>query len=109
MSGVGRRVGAVVDVEGEVGGPGAVAPTPVAATLTDSAEEGRVDHDERPDAPVQAFAETDYCYGVGPLHLRMDRIDWSRPVRYDGDTWYYVHGVQIGQEGMELGQRQVLV
>jgi hypothetical protein len=53
--------------------------------------------------------ENDYCYGTGPLTLKVERIDRANPVRHDGDTWYQVEGVQIGWGGADLGRRQVLV
>jgi hypothetical protein len=55
------------------------------------------------------FGEADYCYGTGPLTLRIDRIDWANPVQYDNDTWYYVDGVEMTSGGTERGRRRVLV
>jgi hypothetical protein len=111
MSTTGRSAVAVAGVIDEVHGRGAVPPAERPVTPSESAEEVSMDLDEQPDTPVllQTFAENDYCYGVGPLSLQIDRIDWSRPVRYDGETWYYVHGVHIGREGVKLGRRHVLV
>jgi lysophospholipase L1-like esterase len=37
-----------------------------------------------------------YRYGAGPLTMRLERIDRSRPVRPDGEDRYLVAGVQIG-------------
>jgi hypothetical protein len=34
--------------------------------------------------PVHSFAETDYCYGIGTLTMKLHRIEWDRPVRYEG-------------------------
>ena len=53
--------------------------------------------------------EPDYCYGRGPLTIRLDRIDRAHPVHYDGDIWFSVEGVQLGSNGAELGRREVLV
>ena len=55
------------------------------------------------------LAEPDYLDGVGPLALRIDRIDRSRVVRYDGDLWYRVAGVEIGYNGAEIRRREVHV
>jgi hypothetical protein len=60
-------------------------------------------------SPARVFAEADYCYGVGPLRLRADHIDWANPIQYDQDTWYYVDGVESTGSGIELGRRRVLV
>jgi hypothetical protein len=58
---------------------------------------------------VHAFAETDYCYGQGTLTMKVDRIDWDRPVPYEGDTWLEVEGVIIDRDGHPGARRQVLV
>jgi len=58
---------------------------------------------------VHEFAETDYCYGVGPLRMRVDRIDWERPVPIEGDTWLEVEGTVVDLAGREGARRQVLV
>ena len=62
-----------------------------------------------PGWPVHEFDETDYCYGIGPLTLKVDRIGWDRPVPYEGDTWLEVEGIVIDPAGHEGGRRQVLV
>jgi hypothetical protein len=62
-----------------------------------------------PRGPLHRFAETDYCYGVGPLTMRVDRIDWDRPVPLEGDTWLEVEGTVIDQAGRDGARRQVLV
>ncbi|MCA2215758.1 hypothetical protein [Jidongwangia harbinensis] len=62
-----------------------------------------------PRGPLHEFAEVDYCYGVGPLTLRVDRIGWDRPVPHDGDTWLEVEGVVISPAGREGARRLVLV
>ena len=58
---------------------------------------------------VHEFAEADYCYGVGTLTMRLDRIDWDRPVPHEGDTWLEVEGVVIDCRGQARARRQVLV
>jgi hypothetical protein len=62
-----------------------------------------------PRAPVTEFAESDYCYGTGPLLMRVEHIDWNRPVLYDNETFYQVDGVEIASDGREIGRRQALV
>lgn len=62
-----------------------------------------------PSGSVLVFAEPDYCYGVGPLTLRVEKIDWSRPVWYDDENWYQVVGVEVDPSGRDRGRRQVLV
>jgi hypothetical protein len=59
--------------------------------------------------PVCAFAETDYCYGIGTLTIKLDRIDWDHPVPYEGDTWLEVQGRVITRTGREGARRTVLV
>jgi hypothetical protein len=58
---------------------------------------------------VQRFAEADYCYGVGTLTMKVDRIEWDKPVPYEGDTWLEVEGVVIDCRGQARARRQVLV
>src|SRR5690349_17467058 len=62
-----------------------------------------------PNRPVSRFAETDYCYGTGALTLRVDRVDWNRPILRDGENWYEVEGVEMTPDGREIGRRQALV
>lgn len=62
-----------------------------------------------PPWPVHVFAESDYCYGIGPLALRVDRVEWTKPVPYEGDTWLEVEGVVVDHSGHEGPRRQVLV
>lgn len=62
-----------------------------------------------PGSQVRVFAEPDYRYGVGPLLLRIERIDWANPVRYDNEVWYPVEGVEVDRNGSERGRRQALV
>jgi hypothetical protein len=59
--------------------------------------------------PVHVFAETDYCYGIGPLTMRVQRVEWSKPVPYEGDTWLEVEGTVIDRAGRDGARRQVLV
>jgi hypothetical protein len=58
---------------------------------------------------VREFAESDYCFGVGPLTLNVERIDWDHPVPYEGDTWLEVEGVVVDRAGREGPRREVLV
>jgi hypothetical protein len=62
-----------------------------------------------PRAPVTEFAESDYCYGAGPLLMRVEHVDWSRPVLYDNENFYQVDGMEIAADGREIGRRQALV
>jgi hypothetical protein len=76
----------------------------------DMAKGATMDSDRgTPRAPVSEFAESDYCYGSGPLLLRVEHIDWSRPVLYDGENFYQVEGMEIAADGREIGRRQALV
>ena len=58
---------------------------------------------------VHAFDEADYCYGLGTLTMKVDRIGWDRPVPYEGDTWLEVEGVVLDRGGHPGARRQVLV
>jgi hypothetical protein len=63
-----------------------------------------------PPAPLTVtFRESDYRYGAGPLTIRLERVDRSRPVRIDGEDWYVVAGVEVGWNGADLARREVLV
>jgi hypothetical protein len=62
-----------------------------------------------PNRPVSHFAESDYCFGTGALAIRVDRVDWNRPVERDGENWYEVEGVEMTADGREIGRRQALV
>jgi hypothetical protein len=55
------------------------------------------------------FAEADYRYGVGPLKLRVERIDRASATSYDGEIWYPVSGVEVAPDGRELQHREVVV
>jgi len=61
------------------------------------------------DRMVHEFAEADYCYGVGPLTMKVDRVSWGRPVPHDGDTWLEVEGTVIDPAGRDSDRRHVLV
>jgi hypothetical protein len=58
---------------------------------------------------VVVLAERDYCFGRGELTLRIGRVDYAHPVRYDNDTFYKVHGVQVSWTGADIAEREVLV
>ncbi|GGL05685.1 hypothetical protein [Mangrovihabitans endophyticus] len=70
--------------------------------------EGRL-HRGVPRGAVRRFAETDYCYGVGPLTLLVRHVQWDKPVPIDGDLWLEVEGVVIDPAGRTGAHRQVLV
>lgn len=61
------------------------------------------------DPLVLLLAERDYLYGAGELALRVRRVERDNPITYDSELWYYVHGMQLGHEGRELGDRVVVV
>lgn len=48
---------------------------------------------------MQVFQEADYCFGVGPLALRLQRVKWSNPVPFEGDTWLEVEGIVVDPGG----------
>jgi hypothetical protein len=60
-------------------------------------------------ARVVVILEPDYQFGMGELRLRVERVDLANPVRYDGENWYRVEGVQLTKNGAEVGARQVPV
>jgi hypothetical protein len=62
-----------------------------------------------PTPPISHFVESDYCYGTGPLTMRVERIEWTKPVLYDGENWYEVDGIEIAADGREIGRRRALV
>jgi hypothetical protein len=68
-----------------------------------------MDRNRGPTRPATHFAELDYCYGIGSLYMRVERVDWSRPVDYNGETWYEVDGIEVTSDGREIGRRQALV
>ncbi|BCJ53511.1 hypothetical protein Asp14428_49860 [Actinoplanes sp. NBRC 14428] len=60
--------------------------------------------------PIHVFQEQDYCYGIGPLALRLQRVEWAKPIPYEGDTWFEVEGTVVDRRTGEEGKnRQVLV
>lgn len=62
-----------------------------------------------PGSRVILLAEADYCYGVGELRLRVERVDRNHPINENGEAWYPVEGVQLGGDGRELRRRQATV
>ena len=62
-----------------------------------------------PAGHVLTLAEPDYRYGVGPLRLRVERVDRRNPTTYEGEVWLPVEGVQLRADGAELRHRAVLV
>jgi hypothetical protein len=58
---------------------------------------------------VYEFAESDYCYGVGPIRLRLVRVDLHRLIPHDGDTWVGVRGVVVDRAGREGAVREMLI
>ena len=62
-----------------------------------------------PERPASQFDEADYCFGSGPLRLRVERVHWDHPVEYRGDLWYEVDGVEISNLGQHVGRRSVLI
>lgn len=68
-----------------------------------------MDGERGPTPPVFHFEESDYCYGSGPLRMRVERIEWTKPIQYDGENWYEVKGTEIAFDGREVGRRQALV
>jgi len=68
--------------------------------------------DAGPDTPAEhvlTLAEADYRYGLGPLRIRVERVDRTHPATYEGEVWYPVEGVQLRGDGAELRRRAVLV
>ncbi|GAA1584046.1 hypothetical protein [Actinoplanes couchii] len=59
--------------------------------------------------PVYEFGEADYCYGVGPIRLRLEWVNWSQPIPHEGDTWLAVRGVVIDAAGRDGAVREMLV
>jgi hypothetical protein len=56
---------------------------------------------------ILKILETDYLHGLGDLVLRVTEV---RSVEWlsDGD-WLDITGVQLGWNGSDIGERQVLV
>ncbi|MFF0375471.1 hypothetical protein [Actinoplanes missouriensis] len=59
--------------------------------------------------PVCEFAEADYCYGIGPIRLRVLSADLSTPIPHDGDTWFGVRGVVVDRAGRAGEVREMLI
>ncbi|PRX20365.1 hypothetical protein CLV67_108163 [Actinoplanes italicus] len=59
--------------------------------------------------PVYEFAESDYCYGIGPIRLRLEWVNWSQPIPHEGDYWLGVRGVVIDQYGQDGAVREMLI
>jgi hypothetical protein len=62
-----------------------------------------------PAAPVHTFAEADYRFGIGPLRMTVDHVDWSNPVIHDGENWYEIAGIEVTSDGRQISPRQALV
>lgn len=62
-----------------------------------------------PERPVSQFAQDDYCFGSGPLWLRVERVRWDSPVDYNDDIWYEVDGVEVSTTGRDVRRRRVLI
>ncbi|MGI5213019.1 hypothetical protein [Plantactinospora sp. CA-290183] len=57
---------------------------------------------------VLRIAESDYCYGVGPLVLRVTRVGVDLG-RYPRLEWLSLRGVELRRDGSAGPERQVLV
>jgi hypothetical protein len=68
-----------------------------------------MDRNRGPTGPVTTFAEADYRFGAGPLTMRVESIDWTRPLQHEGEDWYEVDGIELTSDGREIGRRQALV
>ncbi|MEU8241004.1 hypothetical protein AB0C07_22400 [Actinoplanes missouriensis] len=68
-----------------------------------------MDRNRGPERPVSRFHPEDYCFGSGPLWLRVERVHWKSAVRYQGDVWYEVDGVEVSSTGRCIGRRRVLI
>jgi hypothetical protein len=62
-----------------------------------------------PSWPVYEFAESDYCYGIGPISLRLEWVNWAKPIPHEGDYWLGVRGVVIDRYGRDGAVREMLV
>ena len=58
---------------------------------------------------MHEFAESDYCYGVGPIRLRLVRVDWAKPIPHEDDTWLGVRAVVVDRAGREVAVREMLI
>jgi hypothetical protein len=61
-----------------------------------------------PSGREMILAEEDYCYGSGPIRIRVEKID-RVPVDYHGEAFYRVEGVQLNATGAEVARREILV
>ncbi|MFC7534551.1 hypothetical protein [Actinoplanes sp. GCM10030250] len=68
-----------------------------------------MDRNRGPERPALQFDEEDYCFGSGPLLLRVERVLWDSPVEYHGELWYEVDGVEVSSVGQHVGRRRVLI
>ena len=68
-----------------------------------------MDRNRGPERPASQFDEADYCFGSGPLWLRVECIHWDSPVEYHNDVWYEVDGVELSSLGRQIGRRSVLI
>ncbi|MEU7873433.1 hypothetical protein [Dactylosporangium sp. NPDC049140] len=58
---------------------------------------------------ILTLAENDYLYGTGTITIRVRQMHSGELISYHDETWYEIHGVQLGPTGRELGERTVLV
>jgi hypothetical protein len=73
------------------------------------ADRTTMEPDRGPGRATSRFDQSDYCFGAGPLWLRIEHVDWANPVSYDNDIWYTVDGVEMSSTGQEVGRRQTLI
>ncbi|MDR7273483.1 hypothetical protein [Catenuloplanes atrovinosus] len=57
---------------------------------------------------ILRIAQTDYCYGNGPLTLRITRLG-ADPAAYPALEWLGLTGVELTPDGAEGDVRHVLV
>ncbi|MBF9132636.1 hypothetical protein I0C86_27320 [Plantactinospora sp. S1510] len=57
---------------------------------------------------VLQFAESDYCYGIGPLVLQVTGVGADLD-RYPRLEWLSLRGVELRRDGSAGPERQVLV
>jgi hypothetical protein len=58
---------------------------------------------------ILVLAEADYLFGAGRLVLRVEYVDRSHPIIYQGEDWYPVRGTQISGNGIDIGDRETMV
>lgn len=56
---------------------------------------------------VLRFEEDDYCFGRGPLTLRVSSVGETQPLY--GEPWIALSGVALRHDGTDGDARQVLV